>query len=259
MIKFFRSIRQRLLSENKFSKYLIYATGEIILVVIGILIALSVNNWNEGKKDLSRCITLLENLVEEIKQDSIYFNHVYHTEKTLFLYSSELLFQAHANPDTVIENDSIMGMAFRFACFTPVIHFSDNAYKELIMSDLLSLLDSNTLKGNLHEYYAQIKFLNMYSEQNQQISNDLISQLANYYSVIPSQHKESRMISNFSGAAEASFSTTYNLAAFRADKSLNPKLYDMMDIHKDRLGGMEIIQNLGSTIRDQIADIKATH
>ena len=47
MIKFFRKIRQKLLSENKFSKYLIYAVGEIVLVVIGILIALQINNWNE--------------------------------------------------------------------------------------------------------------------------------------------------------------------------------------------------------------------
>jgi len=46
MIKFFRKIRQRLLTENKFSKYLIYAIGEIILVVIGIIIALQGNNWN---------------------------------------------------------------------------------------------------------------------------------------------------------------------------------------------------------------------
>ena len=50
MIKFFRKIRQRLLTENKFSKYLLYAIGEIILVVIGILIALQINNWNEGRK-----------------------------------------------------------------------------------------------------------------------------------------------------------------------------------------------------------------
>jgi len=51
MIKFFRKIRQQLLTENKFSKYFIYAIGEIILVVIGILIALSINNWNEDRKD----------------------------------------------------------------------------------------------------------------------------------------------------------------------------------------------------------------
>lgn len=51
MIKFFRRIRQRLLSENKFSRYLIYALGEIVLVVIGILIALQLNILNEARKE----------------------------------------------------------------------------------------------------------------------------------------------------------------------------------------------------------------
>ena len=50
MIKFFRKIRQRLLTKNKFSKYLLYAFGEIVLVVIGILIALQINNLNEQQK-----------------------------------------------------------------------------------------------------------------------------------------------------------------------------------------------------------------
>ena len=51
MIKFFRKIRQNLLVENKTGKYLKYAIGEIVLVVIGILIALQINNWNENRKD----------------------------------------------------------------------------------------------------------------------------------------------------------------------------------------------------------------
>ncbi|MBT8306228.1 MAG: hypothetical protein KJN85_04770, partial [Maribacter sp.] len=50
MIKFFRKIRQQLLIENRTGKYLLYAIGEIVLVVIGILIALQINNWNEEKK-----------------------------------------------------------------------------------------------------------------------------------------------------------------------------------------------------------------
>lgn len=50
MIKFFRRIRQNLLNEGKTSKYFKYAIGEIILVVIGILIALQINNWNEHRK-----------------------------------------------------------------------------------------------------------------------------------------------------------------------------------------------------------------
>ena len=50
MIKFFRKIRYDLMEKNKTGKYLKYAIGEIILVVIGILIALQINNWNEGRK-----------------------------------------------------------------------------------------------------------------------------------------------------------------------------------------------------------------
>jgi len=51
MINFLRKTRQQLLSQNKVSKYILYAIGEIVLVVIGILIALQINNWNEFKKD----------------------------------------------------------------------------------------------------------------------------------------------------------------------------------------------------------------
>lgn len=51
MFKIFRKIRKRLLAKNEISKYLAYAIGEIILVVIGILIALQINNWNQAKKD----------------------------------------------------------------------------------------------------------------------------------------------------------------------------------------------------------------
>ena len=62
MIKFFRKIRQRLLTENKFSKYLLYTIGEILLVVIGILIALQINTWNEDRKNSVREMKLLTEL-----------------------------------------------------------------------------------------------------------------------------------------------------------------------------------------------------
>src|SRR5210317_2049235 len=50
MIKLFRNIRKKLAAENKVTPYLLYAIGEIVLVVIGILIALQINNWNENRK-----------------------------------------------------------------------------------------------------------------------------------------------------------------------------------------------------------------
>ena len=67
MLRFFRQIRQRLLTDNKFSKYLLYAVGEILLVVIGILIALQVNNWNEQRKDRATEQKVLYDLHEDLE------------------------------------------------------------------------------------------------------------------------------------------------------------------------------------------------
>ena len=68
MIKFFRRIRQNLLMENKTGKYLKYAIGEIVLVVIGILIALSINNWNEDRKYKALEIGTLIEIQKGLKQ-----------------------------------------------------------------------------------------------------------------------------------------------------------------------------------------------
>jgi len=69
MIKFFRKIRQNLLSEGKTGKYFKYAIGEVVLVVIGILIALQINNWNEGQKRKALEKNMLVNLVENLEQN----------------------------------------------------------------------------------------------------------------------------------------------------------------------------------------------
>lgn len=70
MIKFFRNIRQMFLVENRFNKYLLYATGEIILVVIGILIALQINNWNEDANDEEQQL-LKENFYENTNFEEV--------------------------------------------------------------------------------------------------------------------------------------------------------------------------------------------
>ncbi|WP_426429578.1 DUF6090 family protein [Winogradskyella sp. HB-48] len=68
MIKFFRKIRQKLVEQNRVSKYLLYAFGEIILVVIGILIALQINNWNENRKDNLQEAVFIKQLKEDLNQ-----------------------------------------------------------------------------------------------------------------------------------------------------------------------------------------------
>ena len=76
MIKFFRNIRQSLLQDGKTSKYFKYAIGEIILVVIGILIALQINNWNQIKQNHKKEKLYLTEIVTNLKQDSIRLKEV---------------------------------------------------------------------------------------------------------------------------------------------------------------------------------------
>jgi hypothetical protein len=71
MIKFFRKIRQKLLQQNKVGSYLKYAIGEIFLVVIGILIALQINNANEAHKAMQSERVVLNNLVQDLQADSL--------------------------------------------------------------------------------------------------------------------------------------------------------------------------------------------
>lgn len=69
MLKFFRQIRYKLMSKGKTSRYLKYALGEILLVVIGILIALQINNWNESRKDSRREKAILSEIKNELDRN----------------------------------------------------------------------------------------------------------------------------------------------------------------------------------------------
>jgi hypothetical protein len=76
MIKFFRHIRKQLLSENKTGKYFKYAIGEIVLVMIGILLALQVSNWNQDRKDRISERKLLDNIHRDFIQNKISFDSI---------------------------------------------------------------------------------------------------------------------------------------------------------------------------------------
>ena len=71
MIKFFRRIRYGLMEQNKTGKYFKYAIGEIVLVVIGILIALQINNWNEQRKDNAKEQEYLKEIKNSLITDTL--------------------------------------------------------------------------------------------------------------------------------------------------------------------------------------------
>ena len=76
MLKFFRKIRQKLINEGKLSKYLLYAIGEILLVMVGILLALQVNTWNQEVQNRKHEKRYLNGFIQDLKQDSIDLSHV---------------------------------------------------------------------------------------------------------------------------------------------------------------------------------------
>ena len=91
MINFFRKIRQNLLSEGKTGKYLKYAIGEIILVVIGILIALSINNWNENRKLQEAKTEYYKQLLTELNLDiKELYPQIKRIEKSIMTYEAYL-------------------------------------------------------------------------------------------------------------------------------------------------------------------------
>ncbi len=93
MIKFFRKIRQNLIAEGRIGTYLKYAVGEILLVVIGILIALQINNWNSDKIDSVKEIIYLKRLEKDVSEQ------VVELERILDFYNYQI-----AHGDSVLRN-----------------------------------------------------------------------------------------------------------------------------------------------------------
>jgi hypothetical protein len=126
MFRFFRSIRQQLLNENKTVKYLKYATGEFILVVLGILVALQINNWNEGRKLDQQRVELIENLKADFQTNLKRFDDGLALADTVNEGLLNFLRAATGGNDhlSVDELKSLGGNAFVAISATPVFSVS---------------------------------------------------------------------------------------------------------------------------------------
>ncbi len=159
MIKFFRKVRQRLLSENKFSKYVLYAIGEIILVVIGILIALSINNWNENRKDSIEEKAILESLSENLKLSKIQSELLINEEKRLKRDLIQIL--GIASKDTKTNNKIISDSTFKNAVWDLQSDMPTfNAYNNLKNTNKLSLIKNKEIIEKFTELEFRLNKLN---------------------------------------------------------------------------------------------------
>ena len=154
MIKFFRNIRKKLVSENEFSKYMIYAIGEIILVVIGILIALQINNYSEQKKERNKENILLTNLSNDVALD------ILQIEKNTQLSKERLgrldsLIRQLKTPNTV-DKDVFIRKSYEFVVDQ---YFKSNSgiFDEAVSSGHMSFIQNESLRQSVFNYYRNAK------------------------------------------------------------------------------------------------------
>jgi hypothetical protein len=163
MIKFLRKIRQKLFAENKFGKYIIYAIGEIALVVIGILIALSVNNNNEERKLQKLETKSLQELKRALALDLIDIDYNAKRHKNAQL-SAEIILNA-LNTDQPYHDS----LSIHFERTTNITVFLPNLGPyETLKARGLDLIENDTLRNEISKYYEQdIKFAFYFEDANQ--------------------------------------------------------------------------------------------
>ena len=148
MLRFFRQIRQKLLAGNHFRRYLLYAMGEIVLVVIGILIALQVNSWQEAKQRRSREIEALSQLKEalELEISDLQMN----VDAIEGAIESTKIVRTHLE-NHLPYNDSL---AYHFGNSSRTMGYITNSgIYEQIKSSGIDLISSDSLRNRIMTHY----------------------------------------------------------------------------------------------------------
>jgi hypothetical protein len=159
MIKFFRKIRQNLLSEGKTGKYLKYAIGEIILVVIGILIALSINNWNKNRVERHKEKLILSELIVDLKEQSKVLETYIEIESRYYQHGKDIL-SFYSSNQTFIGSDSIyakLNSLMERKTFNPI----RTTFQELIATGTIGILQDKSTKRKIIQYYNDLERVSM--------------------------------------------------------------------------------------------------
>lgn len=147
-MKLFRNQRSKLLKNKKIGNYFAYAIGEIILVVIGIMIAVSLNNWNEGRKEKQQLLNIYTIIAEDLQNDLKEIEKIqrsYRVTKPIF---TKILNDSVRSVDYVL-NPQFVYIMIGF----PEITFNKRGYNQLTAFNTDSFQDS--LPTQIIEFYTE--------------------------------------------------------------------------------------------------------
>lgn len=185
MLKFFRKIRQKLLADlpaskggNRVTRYLVYALGEILLVVIGILIALQINTWNEERKISKEQNQFMQSIKEDLIADTLSLQEI------LGQWNIQLAelnaFKQQVN--TTRNYDSIIILA-RYELppvFSIFSGFNDNTYRSMLNTGKLSILQPE-LRKVLQAHYNQQSYTKEWSEKQIELYQTVLRTYSNQF------------------------------------------------------------------------------
>lgn len=181
MIQFFRKIRKNLIAEQRVSKYLIYAISEIILVVIGILIALQINNWNQNRLELLEEHKILKNLKVDFDNNKRLLDSVFKETRSGIAYGLTMLNYTGNKgwPETSRQFDSILNRVFVSPAYLPVIGTLD----EITNSGRLGIIRNTELRKLLSTWPAVIEVVKgRYDNtvENEKLLNEFVLKNGNW-------------------------------------------------------------------------------
>ena len=170
MIKFFRHIRQQLVMENKTGRYLKYAIGEIVLVVIGILIALQINNWNENLKKVRQEQETLSNLKQDFEYNRNELLSVLKSNSENIKSAITVLNKTGSRYSEDFDLDPILGDVT-----SSVYYYPKNGFlNDLINSGNLGIIKSNELRNRLSSWMPRLDDLNLRQKATKEFENLMI-------------------------------------------------------------------------------------
>lgn len=151
------------MTENKFSRYLLYAIGEIVLVVVGILIALQVNDWNEHRKSKNEALKILKKLEQEFETNKQELGIVinFHNDS----YQAAIRLENGFDKDHKIPLDSVGNLLVKFTTdwkFEPIVSVTNSA----ITSGNISLIENDSLTDYMNRW---LRTLNKYNELHETV------------------------------------------------------------------------------------------
>ncbi len=177
MLRFFRHIRKQLMEQNKVRTYLLYAVGEIALVMIGILLALQVNNWNEERKVNTLESKLLKQVTVALEDDIEYFNMLI-SRMDQSQSSAAVITKLYQN-DIKVDNDSLINLTDDLVLGYLFVY--NNGPYEAIKSTGLDIINNDEIREKLtHLYDFRLKRVDLALNENNNAGSIYSSYHRNY-------------------------------------------------------------------------------